>query len=207
MAKGKILKKRDSDLISANVKPWVDIFWVTWWYWWLTVTQYPLSLSYSIYDNDNPSNWAESAVYSYFYDAWDRVICMWVMRVMIKPWTQRVSWYSVWYCEIIKSSLTMVNSSTYYFWTPFSWSGSVASAKTETISWVQRYWIDILASWVWWCYFNWTSLVSWVLANSLTTTTTFSLSWKTLSFSYVEFREENATYSTNIVWALMLNFT
>ena len=163
MAKWNILKKKDSDLISANVKPWVDIFWVTWWYWGLEwVTKFVVWLSYSWNDNDN-ATWAWASNDIRFYDEWLKVICMWCVTTSTQNWT---IWRMFYYFEITKSNLTISNYRD--FWITdgtFTYNDSWTYMYIQNIWWANRYCFccDSGGIWVYGksVYFNWTNLVEW----------------------------------------------
>jgi len=151
MAKGNILKKRDSDLTSSNVKPWVDIFWVTWWYWGLSwVSSFPL---YSGYGASNDIR---------YYESWWIIYCMWCVTCLTEWW---LPWRSFYYLEINKSSLQVIKRSNYQRYSPEVYSSTTWTYMSiQNISWVDRFCFccNTLSTSRWLrVYFNWTSLVEW----------------------------------------------
>lgn len=163
MAKWNILKKKDSDLISANVKPWVDIFWVTWWYWGLEwLNKFVVWLAYSSNDNENAQDYAAFNSIR-FYDEWLKIICMWCVTAHSVTF-----WRMFYYFEITKSTLSISNYKNY--WTPWippmGHNDSWTYMYIQNIWWTNRYcfYCDDSQSpqWSWVSvYFNWTNLVEW----------------------------------------------
>lgn len=163
MAKGNILKKRDSDLVSTNIKPWVDIFWVVGWYWGLSwVTSYPLWMAYSANDNDifDEFDWANDIR---FYESWWIIYCMWCVSALCEWW---LPWRYFYYLEIRKSDLEVIKRAGFWKY----WEETTPSDTTWTymsiqnISWTDRYCFCCnTLSTLYWArvYFDWTNLVEW----------------------------------------------
>lgn len=163
MAKWNILKKRDVDLISSNVKPWVDIFWVVWGFWWLEwVTSYPVWMSYSANDDDiyNSFSWTNDMR---FIEDWWNIICMWCVSSLCAWWRP---WRSFYYLEIRKSDLKIIKNARYDWYMPnSSWSSDAWTYMSiQNIWWINRYCFrsDALRNNRWFSvYFDWTNLVAW----------------------------------------------
>ncbi len=175
-------KRTDSDLISNNIKPWVDIFWVSWSYWGLVSNWFPLWIIYC-QNNDDIRTWAYWNNAIRFYDDWTKIIVMWCV-------TANVQWGWIWRCfyynEINKTTLAITRYPQLYVsnysltynptvWTyMFSYSGWYAFICSDWYTWYTNY-PDVAL-------FNWTSLVTISATWTSIWSSTLSLAWKTLSW-------------------------
>lgn len=162
MAKWQLLKKRDTDLISSNLKPWIDIFWVAGWYWGLTWWTYPVWMSYSANENDIYDSWYWSNDIR-FYESWWIIYCMWCVSCLTEWW---LVWRSFYYLEIDKASLQIIKRSNYQKYRLESDASNTTWTymSIQNISWTNRYCFccNTLQTLYWTrVYFNWTDLVEW----------------------------------------------
>lgn len=150
----KLNKRSDTDLMSNNLKPWIDIFGVSWAYWWLVTSRTPVWMAYSNNDDDiydEATSWRSNNIA--FYDDWTKVICMWVVSASQTGW---LTWKSYYYLEINKSTLLITRAPLVQYWWS-SYSSPWDYLSIQNIWWTNRYCFG-------WHYYNWTNLVTWAAA-------------------------------------------
>lgn len=104
-------KRVDSDLISLNLKPWVDIFWVSWSYWWLDADKILCAIVHAHNDSDTADNFSSSISWTFYnLSDWWTILATWTVTAQAEWWAARTENF---YITIDKDSLLITRHSSY----------------------------------------------------------------------------------------------